>query len=267
MRIAMQAEVTCIDGLAGLCRHAIVDTTALQVTHLVVAKPLPKPPEAHPRLVAEKNAREVVLKAPRLRIDEDQAPSPPRPPRLVIEHEEHRATLNLPPHLVVEENTTWPAQPLVPFGRVADATVDEISLACTQEELAAMEDFVQRHYEQESVPDYHNAGELALLHVDVPNEVRTVLVEEQRIPANSAAVSRSTRVEATDGPVGTLNGLVVEPGSGRITHLVLQEGPLPGQKQMAVPAELIDHLDGDVAHLKLDRRAVEAQSAFSIGDY
>lgn len=107
---------------------------------------------------------------------------------------------------------------------------------------------------------------MAVLGSKVPEEITWVPAEEERVPENELALSRRTRVEATDGEVGRLGQLVVGPGSGRITHLVLKEGQLWTRKDVAVPASLVDRLDEGTVHLNLDRQSVEALPRMSIHD-
>lgn len=258
MLIAMHTEVKCIDGMAGHCSQVIVEPKDLKVTHLVIGKnERPPRPQLPPRLVVEESEKAVVLKRPRLAVEENQDDASPRLPRLVAEEEEHRVTLPAP-RLEVEEDESWDTQRLVPWDRVADATIQGISLDCTEQEFAAMEDFIERHYVPVGVPDYHMAGELALFGSKVPEEVRWMPVDEKRVPRNEVAINRRTRVEAVDGEVGRVGQLVVEPGSGRVTHLVLDEGHPWDRKDVAVPAAHIDRLAEQTVHLKLDRQSVEA---------
>ncbi len=170
------------------------------------------------------------------------------------------------PHLADEDDESWHAEHLVPFGRVADATVQGIRLDCTRQELAAMDDFVQRRYRQVRVPDYHNSTDLMLCYAYVAEEVRLVPVDEECIPPEKVAMDRNTRVEATDGEVGWVGELVVEPGSGRITYLVLCADHVWDPKDGAVPAAQIDHLGGGAIYLKLDSRSIASLPAVVMGN-
>ncbi|WP_423224974.1 hypothetical protein [Candidatus Amarolinea aalborgensis] len=258
MLIAMHTEVECIDGMAGHCSHVIVEPKELKVTHLVIgANERPPRPQRPPRLVVEETEKEIMLKRPRLVVEENRDPASPRPPRLVVEEEERRVTLTAP-RLEVEEDESWDTQRLVPWDRVADATIQGITLDCTEQELAAMQDFIERHYVRVAVPDYRNGSELMLLGGKMPEEIKWAPVEEERVPENEFALSRRTRVEATDGEVGRLGPLEVEPGSGRITHLVLNNGQPWDRKGVAVPASFVERLGEGTVHLKLDRQSVKA---------
>jgi len=62
-----------------------------------------------------------------------------------------------------------------------------------------------------------------------------VAVEHQQIPLGELALSRGTRVEATDGYVGKIDEFVVNPENDYITHLVMREGHLWGKKDVIIP--------------------------------
>jgi hypothetical protein len=86
-------------------------------------------------------------------------------------------------------------------------------------------------------------------------------VEHELTPAGEVAVARGTTVEATDGTVGQVDDFLVDPATERITHLVLRKGHLWGTRDVTVPAEAIEHIDGLAVRLKLDKRAVGALPA------
>ena len=54
-------------------------------------------------------------------------------------------------------------------------------------------------------------------------------------PRARSGVRRGEHVHATDGEIGKVEGLVVEPAHGHVTHVLLQEGHLWGRKQVAIP--------------------------------
>jgi uncharacterized membrane protein len=82
-------------------------------------------------------------------------------------------------------------------------------------------------------------------------------VEVERVPPGELAIHRGTFVEATDGFVGEVGELVVDPASGHITHFVMREGHLWGKKEKTLPLSAIDYVELDTVYLKLDKRAVE----------
>ncbi|HTP01167.1 MAG TPA: PRC-barrel domain-containing protein, partial [Anaerolineales bacterium] len=83
-------------------------------------------------------------------------------------------------------------------------------------------------------------------------------IEHQRLPDGEIAVRRGTSVRASDGPIGRVDELMIEPEDGRITHLVLREGHLRGQKDIAIPVSQIEKLDQDTVYLRLSKQEVKA---------
>jgi PRC-barrel domain len=73
------------------------------------------------------------------------------------------------------------------------------------------------------------------------------LVTRDRIPIGEVEVRRGERLHATDGEVGKVEGLVVEPADGHVTHVLLQEGHLWGRKQVAIPIGVVTRIDGGIS--------------------
>jgi len=78
-------------------------------------------------------------------------------------------------------------------------------------------------------------------------------------------VHRGARVKATDGRVGRVDGFLVEPETGNITHLVLREGHLWDPKDVTIPVSEISYVKEDVIHLKLDKHSIVSLPAIPLG--
>jgi hypothetical protein len=57
---------------------------------------------------------------------------------------------------------------------------------------------------------------------------------------------------------------LIDPGNDQITHLVMREGHLWGQKDVTIPVGQIDHYKGNTVYLKLNKRAIEALPAIPV---
>ncbi|MFN2166188.1 MAG: PRC-barrel domain containing protein, partial [Anaerolineae bacterium] len=57
---------------------------------------------------------------------------------------------------------------------------------------------------------------------------------------------------------------LVDPSTGHITHLVLREGHLWGQRDVTIPVSQIDHFDDDSVSLALDKDSIEALPAIPV---
>ena len=59
------------------------------------------------------------------------------------------------------------------------------------------------------------------------------------VPLGEVAVRRGEQVHATDGPIGHVQGLVIDAGTHHVTHVLLQEGHLWGRKEVAIPISAV----------------------------
>jgi hypothetical protein len=146
---------------------------------------------------------------------------------------------------------------LVPLELVIESTPDLIRLNCTKDEFKALEPFVDLEYVKEELSDFDYAGEYLLAPYRLPDAALTP-VEVEQVPLGELAVRRGARVEATDGPVGRVDEFLVDPESEHITHLVMREGHLWGQRDVTIPISKIDRMEENTVYLKLDKESVEA---------
>jgi sporulation protein YlmC with PRC-barrel domain len=158
-------------------------------------------------------------------------------------------------HLVVKEKRFPHAEYLVPIDYVIEATPQLIRLRCTGHELKELEAFIETEFVSSNFPEY--AGDPYMTWPYVIPEAEAVPVEHERIPPGELAIRRGAQVEASDGHVGQVDEFLVDPKNGHITHLVLREGHLWGQKDVTIPVSQIDRIEEDTVYLKLDKHSVE----------
>jgi sporulation protein YlmC with PRC-barrel domain len=158
-------------------------------------------------------------------------------------------------HLVVQEKRFPHAEYLVPIDDVVEATPHLIRLRCTGHELKEFEPFIETEFVSSNFAEY--AGDPYMTWPYVIPEAETLPVEHARIPPGELAIRRGAQVEATDGHVGRVDEFLVEPKNGDITHLVLREGHLWGQKDVTISVSQIDRIEEDTVYLKLDKHSIE----------
>jgi sporulation protein YlmC with PRC-barrel domain len=149
---------------------------------------------------------------------------------------------------------------LVPIDQVLETSRNRIRLKCTKSELAAMDHFVETHYaptHHEPIIDYPVDFTVRSVPRATLTEPRYASETVEHIPPGELALHRGTKVAARDGRVGRVNELVLDPESGHISHLVMEEGHLWGKKEITVPVSAIDYLFEDTVYLKLDKSAIE----------
>ena len=161
-------------------------------------------------------------------------------------------------HLVVEPKHRQALGRLVPLDLV-DATTGEVRLRCTREAFEKLTWAEETHF----LPGTGSISGYASGHIlgwplyglsdgDVP---RTVTYD--KVPLGEVAVRRGEEVHATDGGIGRVQGLVIDPGDHHVTHVLLQEGHLWGRKHVAIPIRAVTRIDDDGIRLNITKQEVE----------
>jgi len=157
-------------------------------------------------------------------------------------------------HLVVEGEHRQGAGRLVPVGLVDSAAGEEIRLRCAISEFDALEDAEETRflpgasgqlgYGQEQMlswPYYSSGmGGMGLGGVGLGNmAVGPQAITSDRVPVGEVEVRRGEPVHATDGAIGRVQGLVIDPSDYHVTHVLLDEGHLWGKKEVAIPISAV----------------------------
>lgn len=174
-------------------------------------------------------------------------------------------------HLVVRANSAPKTEYIVPVNLFSPTIAGAIQLHCTKAELEEMEPFIKTSYIAEKVPDYaesKNRGNFVDWYYYYPyvSPEKTIYetVKEPQIPTGEIALSRGTNVEAADGPIGKVDELVFNAEKGQITHLVMREGHLWGQKDVIIPLSAVDTAHDNTVFLKLNKHQIEALPTFPL---
>jgi sporulation protein YlmC with PRC-barrel domain len=201
------SEVTCTDGHCGELKRVVIDPVARAITHVVVA---PK----------------------------------------------HRGTARL-----------------VPVRLVSSSTPKQLWLSCTKEQFRVLEDVDEKQllpgahgewgFEDEQMYSLPYFG-LGMSSMGAVGGIEGVgmagmgkgmgmgrgdkphVVKADRVPVGEVEVRRGEHVHATDGPIGHVRGLVVDPADRHVTHFLLDEGHLFGAKQVAIPISAVTRVDDGV---------------------
>lgn len=153
-------------------------------------------------------------------------------------------------HLVVEPTHRRGPDRLVPLDLV-EVTGDEIHIRCTQAEFEKLDPAEKSEFlPGDDGYGGYGAGQvlywpyygmfgmgvggmtMGLGNVSQPFTHDTV-------PVGEVAVRRGQHVHATDGHIGKVQGLVIDPRNHHVTHVLLQEGHLWGRKEVAIPINAV----------------------------
>jgi sporulation protein YlmC with PRC-barrel domain len=161
-------------------------------------------------------------------------------------------------HLVVKEKHAPHTQRLVPVDLVMETTPKHVELRCSPAELQRMDPFLETEFLRTEVPVYGTDALIYSWPFVVPEaETKLVRVEHERIPPGELTIRRGAPVAGTDGHLGQVDEFLVDPTDGHITHLVLREGHLWGQRDVSIPVSQIDRIDENAVQLKLSKQEVE----------
>jgi sporulation protein YlmC with PRC-barrel domain len=164
-------------------------------------------------------------------------------------------------HLVVEPTHWRGSGRLVPLDLV-DATTGEIRLRCTLADFEKLDPAEETQFlpgtpgypgydpEQVLSMPYYGIG-MGMGGGDVP-----VAVTYDAVPLDEVEVRRGEHVHATDGRIGKVQGLVIDPNSHHVTHVLLQEGHLWGRKEVAIPISAVTGVD-DGIRLNITKQQVQ----------
>ena len=165
-------------------------------------------------------------------------------------------------HLVVEPKHRPGLGRLVPLDLV-DAPAGEIRLRCTLAEFEKLDPAEETQFlpGTRGYPGYDPEQVLSMAVLrHGPGRGRglasSVAVTYDTVPLDEVEVRRGEHVHATDGHIGKVQGLVIDPSSHHVTHVLLQEGHLWGRKEVAIPISAVTDVD-DGIRLNITKQQVQ----------
>ena len=200
-------------------------------------------------------------------------------------------------HLVVEPHNGREIGRLVPVDLVETATEKELHLSCTREKFEALEEaeetkFIsapngQWGYGQNQMllmPFFGmgmgglgmggmgmggmgmgglgmgglGMGGMGMGGMVMGRAASQQAVTHDKVPPGEVEVRRGQRVHASDGPIGHVRGLVVDPTDHQVSHVLLEEGHLWGKKEVSIPITAVTRVDDDGVQVSLTKAAVAA---------
>ena len=162
-------------------------------------------------------------------------------------------------HLVIEPKHRYDPGRLVPLDLI-DAATGQVRLRCTLADFKKLDPAEETQfltgtpgypgYDPEQILSMPYYG-LGMGGADVP-----VAVTYDTVPLDEVEVRRGEHVHATDGHIGKVQGLVIDPDSHHVTHVLLQEGHLWGRKEVAIPIGAVTGVD-DGIRLNITKQQVQ----------
>ena len=155
---------------------------------------------------------------------------------VVVEPEGRRGLARLVPLRLVD------LAGLADLPDLGDAAPGRIRLRCAEAEFEQLDAAEQTLAEftlgyqvpvQLIEPGWRDAGGPAVEGGTIPRipEKETIDI----VPSGEVEERRGDHVHATDGDIGPLRALRIDPGSGRVTHVLVRQGRLWAHKDVAIP--------------------------------
>jgi hypothetical protein len=154
-------------------------------------------------------------------------------------------------HLVVQPKDRLELDRLVPLDLVTDAA-GQIRLRCSLAEFERLKAAEETQFVPGELAGYGSDEALSWPYYGLgPGmagfgpDIVPPGVTYDTIPLGEVEVRRGERVQATDGSIGRVQGLVIDRGSGHVTHVLLQEGHLWDKKEVAIPIRAVARVDAE----------------------
>ena len=157
-------------------------------------------------------------------------------------------------NIVVEQDQQPRSERLVPIRYVIDTDDDLILLSCSRRQMGEMREFSRIEFVEADNVQFHTCDPFMLHAYVVPKWVPTKF---ESILRGDLEIRRGASVRATDGRVGRVDEFLIEPATGNITHLIMREGQLWDQKEIAIPISAIDRVEQNTLFLNLERSMVK----------
>ena len=181
-------------------------------------------------------------------------------------------------HLAVEPSDRHSRSRLVPVDFVESTEGGVIRLKCTKPQFEVFElaEDTQLVSAEADHPGYEREHVVALpyygLRTDAAgfsgmpqHRISPRVKLHDRVPVGEVAVRRGEHVHATDGQIGRVRGLVIDPADHHVTHFLLDEGHLWGQKTVAIPIGAVAHIE-DGVRLSLTKDEVRDLPAVDVDE-
>jgi hypothetical protein len=178
-------------------------------------------------------------------------------------------------HLLVEPASRQVLGRLVPLSLVEVAPAgtgeagDEVRLRCTEAEFEELDPAETTEVIPGYPPSGSNSGDIAWPHYapgamggpglpDDSHEASQVVIVDavpDQLPGEDEVVP-GEHVHAKDGDIGHVRGILVDPGTGRVTAVLLQERHHLRRRTVLIPRSSVANVDADGFHLDLTTEQV-----------
>jgi uncharacterized membrane protein/sporulation protein YlmC with PRC-barrel domain len=145
---------------------------------------------------------------------------------------------------------------LVPTSVITNADELKIELSYSKAEVEKLEKFSEADFLEVPYYGYDN--------LDSMSDMTPNIYRKEHDPEGFVVVSKGMAVKATDGFVGNVDELVIDPKNGAVTHLVMRTGHIWGSAEISIPVHQIKEINSLAVYLDRDKDSIETLPAVQI---
>lgn len=151
-------------------------------------------------------------------------------------------------HVIVREEALSLVRRLIPLDAVTETTSDTVRTRLTIGDLGA----------QEALDEVTFLTEVEPMNLALPgNQLTETPLAIPKPPPGAQIMDHGIPVDASDGHIGGLDALLIDPLSGALTHIIVREGHLWNKREVTIPAGNVTRFDEDGVTLDLTKDQVE----------
>jgi sporulation protein YlmC with PRC-barrel domain len=183
--------------------------------------------------------------------------------RVILESKTRRVT-----HVVVKPNHGHDVERLVPIELCSPGS-DGVTLNCTSAEFARFEPGVESEtirLTPDAFGDVSSSFAYPFLDYTGPSGRfdQSRVITNDRIPFGEVEIRGGTHVHAADGRIGTLCGVMIDPETHVMSHLLLEEGHLWTQREVALPSEAVSKVGNGAADVSWPKAQIKSLSPVDV---
>jgi sporulation protein YlmC with PRC-barrel domain len=170
-------------------------------------------------------------------------------------------------HVVVEPEHRGGLGKLVPL-ELVESVGDEVVLRCTLEDLSKLRYAEETDYlpGASGYLGYDSGTVLPLPYYGLGPGNSSLPVKYDRVPLGEVTIRRGDPVHATDGDIGKVQGLVMDPVDRHVTHILLQEGHIWDREEVAIPISAVIAMESGI-RLSLTKEQVKDLPSVDVADH
>lgn len=172
-------------------------------------------------------------------------------------------------HIVVKTKESG-SEYLVPLDMISAADREAIHLNCNKDEIAVLNPFHEAYfnaYDSYSSAPPTGVGPSQTLYHPYRTAERDAEGATVHPSSELQAIKKGAVVLATDGRVGKVDELVIEPETHQVTHLVIRQHELIKTLAVTIPVSEIERVESESVYLKINKEEVAALPTMTLKKY